>query len=106
MHDVGATGKPTAEVGLIGAEHGRGGAELGSNRAMADTPDTTDARLTELEIKASYAEDQIDQLNQAIYRQQQQIDLLLREVSGLRRQLPEGSTPVLASLRDELPPHY
>lgn len=73
---------------------------------MADTPDTTDSRLTELEIKASYAEDQIDQLNQAIYRQQQQIDLLLREVAGLRRQLPEGSTPVLSSLRDELPPHY
>lgn len=73
---------------------------------MAATPDTTDARLTELEIKASYAEDQIDQLNQAIYRQQQQIDLLLREVAGLRRQLPEGSTPVLSSLRDELPPHY
>lgn len=73
---------------------------------MADTPDTTDNRLTELEIKASYAEDQIDQLNQAIYRQQQQIDLLLREVMSLRQQLPEGSAPVLRNPRDELPPHY
>jgi SlyX protein len=66
----------------------------------------TDARLVELEIKASYAEDLLEQLNQTVYRQQQQIDFLLREVTGLRRQLPEGSTPVLRSLRDELPPHY
>lgn len=73
---------------------------------MPDTTPTTDARLTELEIKASYAEDLLEQLNQTIYRQQQQIDLLLREVGGLRRQLPEGSTPVLSNLRDELPPHY
>lgn len=66
----------------------------------------TDARLTELEIKASYAEDLLEQLNTTIYRQQQQIDLLLREVTGLRQQLPEGSQPVLRNPRDELPPHY
>lgn len=66
----------------------------------------TDARLTELEIKASYAEDLLEQLNTTIYRQQQQIEQLLREVVGLRQQLPEGSQPVLRSLRDELPPHY
>ncbi len=69
-------------------------------------PQDTDARLIELEIKASYAEDLLEQLNATIYRQQQQIDLLLREVMGLRQQLPEGSAPVLRSLRDELPPHY
>lgn len=66
----------------------------------------TEARLTELEIKASYAEDLLEQLNTTIYRQQQQIDLLLREVTGLRQQLPEGSQPVLRNPRDELPPHY
>jgi SlyX protein len=73
---------------------------------MTDTRSTPDARLTELEIKASYAEDLLEQLNQTLYRQQQQIDLLLREVAGLRRQVPEGSQPVLSNLRDELPPHY
>lgn len=66
----------------------------------------TDARLTALEIKASYAEDLLEQLNTTIYRQQQQIDLLLREVLGLREQLPEGSQPVLRHVRDDLPPHY
>ena len=71
-----------------------------------NTANTTDARLTELEIKASYAEDLLEQLNTTIYRQQQQIDRLLREVTGLREQLPEGTTPVLRNLRDDLPPHY
>lgn len=66
----------------------------------------TDARLTELEIKASYAEDLLDQLNQTIFRQQQQIDRLLREVAELRRQQPEGGQVVQRNLRDELPPHY
>ena len=71
-----------------------------------DNPDDLNRRLMELEIKASYAEDLLEQLNQTIYRQQQQIDLLLREVTGLRQQLPEGTTPVLRSLREDLPPHY
>ena len=78
---------------------------FGSNRHM-NAPHDTDARLTELEIKASYAEDLLEQLNTTIYRQQQQIDLLLREVMGLRAQLPEGSQPMLRNVRDDLPPHY
>ncbi len=78
---------------------------FGSNTRM-NAPHDTDARLTELEIKASYAEELLDQLNTTIYRQQQQIELLLREVGGLRQQLPEGSQPVLRNLRDDLPPHY
>ena len=66
-----------------------------------------DARLTELEIKASFTEDLVEQLNQVIIRQQQQIDLLLRELADLRLQQPaEGGQPVFRSLRDDLPPHY
>ena len=65
-----------------------------------------DRRLTELEIKASYAEDLLDQLNQIVYRQQQQIDRLERELLQLRQQAPEAGGPVFRSLRDELPPHY
>ena len=54
---------------------------------MSD-PHATDQRLTELEIKASYAEDLLDQLNQIIYRQQQQIDRLERE---LRREIADSA---------------
>ena len=66
-----------------------------------------DQRLTDLEIKASFTEELLDQLNEVVVRQQRQIDALLREVANLRQQAPEdpGANP-FRSLRDELPPHY
>ena len=76
-----------------------------SNSSM-DTLNDTDRRLTELEIKASFNEDLLDQLNQIIVRQQEQVDALLREVGELRRRLPEHGVVPLQSLRDALPPHY
>jgi SlyX protein len=71
-------------------------------------PNDTDTqrRLTELEIKASFAEDQIDQLDKVIVRQQLQIDLLIREVTDLRQRAPEAGSSAARNLRDELPPHY
>lgn len=68
--------------------------------------DEVQARLEALEVKAAYAEDLIDQLNLTIYRHQQQIERLAREVEQLRQQVPEGGGAVVRSLRDELPPHY
>lgn len=75
-------------------------------RAEPMDPHVTDKRLTDLEIKVSLAEDLMDQLNQTIFRQQQQIDLLMREITDVRNQIPEERTTQLPSLRDELPPHY
>lgn len=82
-----------------------------SHMSTASTPPSapaadTERRLTELEIKASYADDLLDTLNAVVARQQEQIDLLLRELGHLRRQgADEGSAPA-RNLRDELPPHY
>jgi SlyX protein len=80
---------------------------------MHDTPDIdpdtdldTDRRLTELEIKASFADDLLEQLNQVIVRQQRDIDRLAQEVTELRRQVGDGAPAAPRSLRDELPPHY
>ena len=68
---------------------------------------STMQRLTDLEIKASFTEDLVDQLNEVLVRQQRQIDALLREVADLRQQAPEDpGTERFRSLRDELPPHY
>ena len=70
--------------------------------------DTMDSRLTELEIKASFQEDLLDQLNQVIVRQQRDIDQLLRDVDTLRRQAQQAidaGPGLLRELRDELPPH-
>lgn len=67
----------------------------------------TDKRLTDLEIKASFSEDLLDELNQVIVRQQQQIDALVRELAQLRQQMPEGgAAPAFGRALDELPPHY
>ena len=69
-----------------------------------DTTERTERRLTELEIKASFAEDSLDQLDKIIVRQQAQIDLLVRELTHLRQQASEPTTA--RNLRDDLPPHY
>jgi SlyX protein len=65
-----------------------------------------EARLSELEIKISFAEDMIDELNRTVYRQQQQIDRLLAQVETLRDQVQAAAPAEQRSLRDELPPHY
>ena len=67
---------------------------------------TTDQRLTELEIKATYTEDLVEQLEQVIVRQQRQIDLLLREVAELQQPDTDGGLGAARSLRDDLPPHF
>jgi SlyX protein len=75
-----------------------------SNTPM-DTTERTEQRITELEIKVSYTEDTLDQLDQTIIRQQAQIELLLRELTLLRQQQgSEGGGP--RNPRDDLPPHY
>ncbi len=71
---------------------------------MDPIPDT-EQRLADLEIKLSFHEDLLDQLNLTIYRQQQQLDWLQQEVRRLAQQ-SEGGPTAPRSLRDELPPHY
>ena len=73
--------------------------------AMTHTHDT-EQRLADLEIKASFNEDLLDQLNLTIYQQQQLIDRLTHEVIQLRQQAPEAGSNGPRNLRDELPPHY
>ncbi len=71
-----------------------------------DIPPKLEERLIDLEVKASYADDLLDQLSDQIYRQQQQIDLLLSELRLLRERLPEAGTAAPRNLRDDIPPHY
>lgn len=79
---------------------------INENNEM-DIPQPIEDRLVDLEVKAAYAEDQLEQLSDLIYRQQQQIDLLLHELRLLRERMPEaGSTGAPRNLRDDIPPHY
>ncbi|WP_422846251.1 SlyX family protein [Acidovorax sp. M2(2025)] len=74
--------------------------------AEATDLDSVLQRLESLEIKASFTEDLLDQLNMTIYQQQGLIDRLTREILQLRQQVPEGGLSGPRDLRDELPPHY
>ena len=81
----------------------RAASDFRFNSAM-ENPQHIDQRLTDLEIKSSYAEDLLDTLNQTAIRQQAQIDMLVREVRALREQASETSGR--RGLPDDLPPHY
>jgi len=76
------------------------------HKTATDRTNHTDERLTQLEIKLSYAEDLLDTLNQLVATQQDQIDLLLREVARLRQQNGGEGLTATRNLRDERPPHY
>lgn len=66
----------------------------------------TNDRLTELEIKASYTEDLIDQLDRVVVRQQEQIDQLIKAISELRQSSTDGGMGIARNLHDDLPPHF
>jgi SlyX protein len=63
-------------------------------------------RLVDLEIKASFAEDLLDDLNRLVATQQAQIDALVQRLQQVQQQAAAGETGSFRSLRDELPPHY
>lgn len=69
-------------------------------------PHDIEQRLTDLEIKATFTEDLLDKLDQVIIRQQQQIDMLIREIGDLRQPTTDGGVGVPRSLREEMPPHF
>jgi SlyX protein len=69
--------------------------------------DRIEQRLTDLEVKLSYTEDLLEQLDTVVIEQARRIDLLVRELTRLRQQAEEQpGSPGVRSLRDELPPHY
>ncbi len=71
-----------------------------------ENPHDMEQRLTDLEIKASFNEDMLDQLEQVIIRQQQQIDLLLRQVGQLQSPEMQLEPGAARNPREDLPPHY
>lgn len=86
----------------------RVGKRLNSNHWPAGLKDhTMEDRLTELEIKASLAEDLLEELNRTVFRQQQQIDLLQEQLRVLYGQMQsQAETAEPRNLREEIPPHY
>jgi SlyX protein len=67
---------------------------------------TLDVRIDELEAKLSFAEDMIESLNLTVFRQQEQLDLMQKQIRLLHEQLKTVSPKEERDLRDEIPPHY
>lgn len=67
---------------------------------------TSEQRITELEIRLALQDDLLDELNQIVSRQQLQIDQLSAALLALQQNqaTPDQQTP--RSLFDEIPPHY
>ena len=71
-----------------------------------ETQEALAERVTELEIKLSFQEDQMDALNRTAYEQHCLLEVLQRELIALRQQVASNQPGATLSLRDELPPHY
>lgn len=73
----------------------------------ADFQAQTDKRLTELEIKQSYSDDLLEQLNLLVFKQQSHIDHLSAQLQRLQQSQARGAQEASAhDPRAELPPHY
>lgn len=65
-----------------------------------------DARLSEIEIKLSFSEDLLEELNRTVARQQQQIAGLEQMVRDLRLQMQRSLPADSDGSGQEIPPHY
>ncbi len=65
-----------------------------------------EARLIEIEIKLSYAEDTLETLNNTVFRQQEQIEQLQQLVLRLAHQVQDLTPPERRGAGEERPPHY
>jgi len=65
-----------------------------------------ESRLEKLESKLSLAEDLLEELNKTVYRQQNRIDQMQRELNSLREQVQSAAPAEARNLREEIPPHY
>ncbi len=73
----------------------------------AEGPDAGESRVAEIESKLALAEDLLEALNREVYRQQQHIDRLEREMRALRDQVEAAASAAEPrTLHDEVPPHY
>lgn len=65
-----------------------------------------EARCAELEVKLAFAEDMIDSLNKAVFRQQERLDLLQAQLTELHRRMRDAEARESRDPGDEVPPHY
>lgn len=62
--------------------------------------------MADLEVKLSFCEDLLEELNRTVYRQQQQIEQILKELQVLRDQVRASLPADPRDPADQIPPHY
>lgn len=72
---------------------------------MMDDNSSARERIIELEKKAAFQEDLLDQLNQALVEQQKRIDLLEKRMKALYGQIESGVF-IKRPEEESPPPHY
>jgi SlyX protein len=65
-----------------------------------------ESRIAEIEVKLSFSEEMLEELNRTVYRQQQQIEQLQQELRALREQVRNSLPAEPRNPLDETPPHY
>jgi len=75
---------------------------------MADSKEDKLSKSVDLEIKLTYLEDTVQELNTVVFRQQQTIDKLETALKNIKEQvkLLEDAKQSGAELPHEKPPHY
>ena len=70
--------------------------------------DSDKDKITDLEVKFSYQEKTLDDLNKVVYQQQQEIDQLKKESRKLAQQVQSMAESVVShkSSDEPPPPHY
>jgi len=64
-------------------------------------------RITDLEIQLTHQQHQVEELNDLMYRQQQEIDALTLELRRIKEQLQIVLPSLVREPEDETPPpHY
>ncbi len=62
--------------------------------------------IDDLEIRITYQEAALEELNQVVIKQQDQIDLLIEEIRRQKQQLEQGAEFVRPLSEETPPPHY
>ncbi|MFT6632101.1 MAG: SlyX protein [Bacteriovoracaceae bacterium] len=63
-------------------------------------------RIIDLEVKFSFQEDLLAELNEIVTKQQFTIDKLQREMQVIQSTMESGDGAENRSLKDDIPPHY
>lgn len=64
-------------------------------------------QLTDFEIQLTHQQRQVDELNELVYRQQQELDALAIELRQIKEQLQIAIPSLVRESGEEvLPPHY